>query len=256
MDKQDKMARPGPVDGGTAGPGAAAGLDPDCRPATSGRIPDLALVVCGGEAPPPSVLRRLAACCGLVLAADSGLNHALAAGLAVDCCVGDMDSFQGDLPPGLVVHRHPRDKDHSDTWLALELACRLGARRLWLAGGGGGRMDHLLALRDSLARHPAAERWYTAHDEMICIRKYLGVPVASGSVVSFFAMGAAARVRSRGLRWPLDGLVLDRDFCSLSNETLGGRLEVWVDSGAVLMIRALEAAALLPLETDRQAGPD
>ena len=50
-----------------------------------------ALVVAGGEAPTPALLAGVGTW-DLAVAADSGLDHAAALGVAVDLVVGDLDS--------------------------------------------------------------------------------------------------------------------------------------------------------------------
>src|SRR5258708_30199321 len=57
---------------------------------------DAALVFAGGDRPPGAVTARLPAA-ALVIAADSGLDHAAALGRAVDLVVGDPDSVDLEL---------------------------------------------------------------------------------------------------------------------------------------------------------------
>lgn len=78
------------------------------------------------------------------MAADSGLNLALAAGVPTDLVVGDLDSLQPGLERRFPVQRHPRDKDASDLELALEEAFRRGAREGLVLGALGGRLDHTI----------------------------------------------------------------------------------------------------------------
>jgi len=78
------------------------------------------------------------------VAADSGLNLALAAGVPTDLVVGDLDSLQPGRERGFEVQRHPREKDASDLELALEEAFRRGAREGLVLGALGGRLDHTL----------------------------------------------------------------------------------------------------------------
>jgi len=51
------------------------------------------LLVIGGDGPPPGILARLAADAGFTVAADSGLDGCIAAGVVPDLVVGDMDSL-------------------------------------------------------------------------------------------------------------------------------------------------------------------
>src|SRR5262245_40434058 len=107
-----------------------------------------ALVFAGGDAPGPIDADLAAA--PIVVAADSGVGHALALGLAVDLVIGDFDSaepahVERAIALGARVDRHPADKDATDLELALDAARELGATEITVLGVGGGRLDHLLA---------------------------------------------------------------------------------------------------------------
>ena len=96
------------------------------------------VVVTGGDAFDPAL--AAAALASLppdvpVIAADSGADHALGAGLSVSHLVGDFDSLHPDTldrlaAGGTRIERHPVDKDATDLELALDAAEALGARRV------------------------------------------------------------------------------------------------------------------------------
>src|SRR4051812_24037733 len=96
----------------------------------------LVVVVSGGPGPldpllgAQVVVETGAAADVVVVAVDSGVDHALALSLAVDHVVGDLDSVSpGGLiaaeAAGALVHRHEADKDATDLDLGLELAASL-----------------------------------------------------------------------------------------------------------------------------------
>ena len=109
--------------------------------------PETIVVVAGGHASIGPVPGLPAA--DLVIAADGGVDRALALGLHVDLAIGDFDSV---TPAGLAaaeaagarVERHPAAKDATDLELALDAAIALGPARIVVVGSGGGRLDHLL----------------------------------------------------------------------------------------------------------------
>ena len=86
-----------------------------------------------------------------MIAADGGVDRALALGLRVDLAIGDFDSV---TPAGLAaaeaagarVERHPAAKDATDLELALDAAIALGPARIVVVGSDGGRLDHLLGI--------------------------------------------------------------------------------------------------------------
>ena len=110
---------------------------------------DAALVFAGGDAIPRG-LGELLDRDRLVIAADSGLDHAHSLGFHADLVVGDLDSVDPDVlraarEQGTEIELHPAEKDSTDLDLALEAARARGAIRVTVVGGNGGRLDHLLA---------------------------------------------------------------------------------------------------------------
>lgn len=183
----------------------------------------------------------------LVLAADGGLDHALAAGLRPAGLVGDLDSVS---PEGLAwanehatISRHDPAKDHTDTELALDVAADLNPARLTLLSGGGDRLDHTLAVmgalgRPSLTAVPVLEAWW-AHQRIRVLhgpaRAFLTPP--RGSTLSLVAIGGpCAGVTTSGVRWPLRGATLEPlAGLGVSNEVTGDEVEVVVSSGVLLV---------------------
>jgi thiamine pyrophosphokinase len=114
-----------------------------------------AVIVADGDVS-PDALANLSAFVGdgerpLVVAADGGALKAELLGLVPDVVVGDLDSVSTEAvsslrQAGTQVLRHDRNKDESDTQLALREAISRGARSLLIVGGlGGRRIDHGLA---------------------------------------------------------------------------------------------------------------
>src|ERR1700745_1744224 len=100
------------------------------------------VVVISGAAPVSDIALAAIPARGQIVAADAGVDHARAAGLAVTLAVGDFDSALslGDVP----VERHPREKDATDLELALHAALALEPGRLLVVSGAGARLDHLV----------------------------------------------------------------------------------------------------------------
>lgn len=200
-----------------------------------------AVVITGGEAdgarPPPA---------DLVIAADSGLQHAAELGIAVDLVVGDLDSVSeavlaGAERRGAAVERHPADKDATDLELALAAARRRGAARVVVVGGAGGRLDHLLANALLLGNDAYADlelEWRAAGSRAVVVRDAAEVAGAPGDLVSLLPLGGPAHgVTTSGLRWPLDGETLPAGATrGVSNEMTAAAATVAVDAGSLLMI--------------------
>ncbi|MDR2259237.1 MAG: thiamine diphosphokinase [Treponema sp.] len=197
----------------------------------------------GGEGPEPETCRCLAEGAALIAAADSGLVRAEAAGLRPDWVLGDMDSLDDPrrletYPPGRVL-RHPRDKDYTDTELAFSFLLEKGCDEIWLIGGGGGRADHLFALRSLFERDPCPARWITAGEDMYCLKGpgELALSIAAGGLLSVFPLGDGPwEAQSGGLKWPLEGLSWNRGFFGLSNVAETGDFFIRAGAGRFMVI--------------------
>jgi thiamine pyrophosphokinase len=201
------------------------------------------IAIIGGEGPKSKALKKLAKLADLIVAADSGLVACEEAGIAPDWIVGDMDSLDNPqrlekYPPERVI-RHPGDKDFSDTELALSLLWEKGCGEVWLAGGGGGRTDHLLAIRSLFERQKAPDRWFTAGEEIIRLKEGQSrcVDAAIGGVVSVFPLGKGPwQAESAGLKWPLNGVAWKSGGFSLSNVAQEAPFELRSKKGEFMVI--------------------
>jgi thiamine pyrophosphokinase len=207
-----------------------------------------AAVILNGSPDPPDLLRRAAERADLVIAADGGALHALAAGIVPDLVVGDMDSL-GDEGTrrvesrGALLERHPVRKDKMDGHLAVAAAGERGATGLDLVCATGGRTDALFALPHLLL---AAERRgmrasvVAEWGGMVVVenadRTVVGGP---GESVSVFPVSGAARgVTLEGFEYPLEDATLEAgDTLGFHNELAGGEARVSVSDGVLLVIQ-------------------
>jgi thiamine pyrophosphokinase len=205
------------------------------------------VVVAGGDPLGPDVLDGVPAD-ALVVAADSGVDRALAIGLRVDVAIGDFDSvsvagLEAATAQGAAVDRHPEAKDAIDLELALDEAARLGAERVVVVGGGGGRLDHhlanlLLLAHDKYARLDVEARMSAARVHVVRDRAEI-VGRADGLVSLLPVHGAARGVRTEGLLYPLSGDSLPAGTSrGVSNRFVGDRAVVTIDEGVLLCVVA------------------
>jgi thiamine pyrophosphokinase len=109
--------------------------------------------------------------CSFICAADSGLDVLISWGLEPDLVVGDMDSISDpailDRYPGTM--RYPADKDDTDTEIGIHELRARGYQRILLIGGGGGRLDHLLAIRALFEKPWGQDEWLTHRERVVRI---------------------------------------------------------------------------------------
>ncbi|MDR2097315.1 MAG: thiamine diphosphokinase, partial [Spirochaetaceae bacterium] len=151
------------------------------------------LVFIGGEAPGRETCRRLAREADLIAAADSGLICAEEAGIRPDWIIGDMDSIDDksrldNYPPDRVL-RFPAAKDFTDTELAVNLLLEKGCGEISIAGGGGGRLDHIFAIAAMFEREKPPCRWFTKNENIFLVSGEFHCQIPEGGLVSVFPLG-------------------------------------------------------------------
>ena len=199
---------------------------------------------------PPGELRLASGRPAFVIAADQGLRHLEAAGIAPDLIVGDFDSL-GTVPSGENVIRHPVEKDDTDMMLAVKTGLGRGCRTFVLYGGIGGRLDHTYANLQTLAYlsdHGA--RGYLLGDGFIATAwkdGTLDFPAGLTGPVSVFCPGEKAEgVSIEGLYYPLQNAVLTSGFpLGVSNQFTGVSARVSVRKGTLLAMWQEAPASLL-----------
>jgi thiamine pyrophosphokinase len=207
----------------------------------------VALVFAGGDPVDGDIAARLPQSGVTVIAADSGVEHALALGRPVDLVIGDFDSadpaaVEAAVAGGAEVRRYPADKDKSDLELALHAARAGGAKRVLVVGGYGGRLDHFLANALLLASPSFADLDIEAlvgDARITVIHRAADLSGTPGDVVSLLAVGGPARgVRTAGLRFSLQGEdLLPGSTRGVSNEFSKPAATVSLEHGALLAVQ-------------------
>lgn len=183
-----------------------------------------------------------------IIAADSGLDHAVAAGLRPTVLVGDLDSISAHgkmwaYAHELEIDQHPVDKGSTDTELALVRAVATEADTLLVFGAAGDRFDHALGTIAALG-NPILARFETvrlALDETTIYILHAGrsvtLDLAQDSSFSLLALHGACRgVQVTGARWPLtDASFEPSSTLGISNETTG-LLHVAVADGILTLV--------------------
>ncbi|WP_455382407.1 thiamine diphosphokinase [Salinispira pacifica] len=201
------------------------------------------ILITGGDAPSLDDVKPWLSVDALVVAADSGYDTAARYGVVPDLVVGDMDSIGSrdsvlDLPEEKRAI-YSQEKDYTDTELALEALRKRGADEVIVVGGGGGRLDHLLGIVALFDRPNAPTAWILPRDQVFLVQGRWSIAGVMGETLSFFPAGTTVcRMRSIGLKWPLDGLEWGRGAVGISNVATADEIVVEMTSGRLIMVRS------------------
>ena len=186
-----------------------------------------------------------------IIAADGGLDRALAAALHPHRLVGDLDSISTEgqawaTAHGVEIDVYDTDKDATDTELALALAAAAGCSELLVLAGIGDRLDHTLgtivslgapALRDLTSVRMV---WGDSLVQVAHSNRTVKLHAHDGATFSLIALhGTCAGVSIAGARWPLhDAMLQPASSRGLSNEFVDESVVISIGEGTVTVVQS------------------
>ncbi|WP_299676955.1 thiamine diphosphokinase [uncultured Roseobacter sp.] len=193
------------------------------------------MTLVGGGALPDGDLAAALALAPTCVAVDGGADAVLAAGVSPAAVIGDMDSISEGALARIPADRQHRiaEQDSTDFDKALR---SIAAPLIVAVGFCGLRIDHQLAAMHTLVMRPDVTCLLVGAEDIIflCPRQ-LRIPMAPGTRVSLFPMGAVTG-RSEGLTWPIEGLQFAPDGVSGTSNRATGDLMLEMDAPAMLCL--------------------
>ena len=182
-----------------------------------------------------------------VIACDSGLDHADRYGILPDIVLGDFDSLSDKNKDRLSkgefkIMRYPKEKDDTDTALAMKHALDLGCKDIRMVSVFGNRMDHSIANIQTAhygAEHGAMIRMYDEDTEIIVFSgTEVTVTAREGYGLSVFALSDTCRgVSIKGTRYEIEEAELVNSFpLGQSNEFKGKEAVITVKEGTAMVV--------------------
>ena len=187
----------------------------------------------------------------LLIGADRGICFLKEKGIHPTHIVGDFDSASGDALeyfkqfPEIPIRTFNPVKDFTDTAIAMELAMEEGADRIYILGGTGTRLDHVVA-NIKLLSH-ALERkkeciLMDAHNRIRLIDQPMTIEKKKqyGKYVSLFAFGGQVKgLTLRGFFYPLTEYdMTPENPIGVSNEITAENGEISFSSGMLLVMES------------------
>jgi len=203
---------------------------------TNGSVPELDLILAEQKG------------AGIIICVDGGAVWAKEHGITPHMIIGDMDSIPLELlcyfrEKGIEIIQYPREKDETDTQIAVDIALKHGADEITILGGAGSRIDHtygniLLLVRIHMrgARGKILDR----HNEIYVSKNTFVIDGKPGQTLSILPLGENVKIsRTQGLYYPIRDKLLPIDYpYGVSNVFTQHQATIEVVSGWAIIIRA------------------
>lgn len=181
-----------------------------------------------------------------IICADGGARHALELGLNPNIILGDFDSLAHEIQESLKGKQiewiaYDREKDETDSELALSHAIEKGYTTILLFGVFGTRLDHMLTnifALDYLSKLHTDITIIEGNQEIRIITDHIKLHGKAGDLVSLLPLkGIAKKVTTQNLQYPLTNEDLLFGYSrGISNVFTKPTAEIFVKEGTLLVI--------------------
>jgi thiamine pyrophosphokinase len=202
-----------------------------------------ALIICNGNPPPQTLLKRLWREADYRVAADGGANLLHVLNLLPDAVVGDFDSLHPDLQKQLpdTILFHVKEQDTNDADKAVRHCLKLGFTEINLLGADGGRQDQFLSILEILFKYAPLARLiiWTPLERLEFILDTWKESLPQATTLSLLPLfGGAQGVVSQGLKFELNNhaLLPGKSPSGVSNEVLSNPVTVSIQEGQLLLV--------------------
>jgi thiamine pyrophosphokinase len=207
-----------------------------------------AVIVCNGSVFNYFGYRKYFEKAGLIIAADGGAAHLKRFQSTPHLLVGDLDSITGEdleryVKRGVEILKFPKNKDMTDTELAVECAIQRGYKNIIFIGAMGTRADHTLSnvfMLKNLMDRGLRGTIVNEYNEITLIKDRIELDREENVKVTLLSLTDRVEgVTTNGLQYPLDNATLHMgSSLGVSNEFADSKAEVTIKSGLLLVIKS------------------
>lgn len=178
-----------------------------------------ASIIAGGRFVLTDLIKKELESSDYIIAADSGLDYLLDNNIKVDIIVGDFDSmserakkFSEENKESLLVF--PREKDYTDSYIAIKYAVEKGYKDIRLFGFVGTRLDHTLnniLFLDYLHNHGVKAEIIDENNKAFILEGKISInkeSLGEFNYISVIPTVSEIILTSKGLKYDVENLLL------------------------------------------------
>lgn len=199
-----------------------------------------AVLFLNGELADLSLVRKQIRKSDLMVGVDGGTRHIFKLKLKPDLIIGDFDSLKKKTG-GIPIIKFPKDKDFTDTELAIAQVIKQGYQEIVLTGWLGRRLDHMISNLMTIANFPVKISIVEGRQQMFLVKDKITVRGKPGDLVSLIPLlGDCLGVKTQGLKWRLQGETLKvGQGRGLSNVMTSTKATIKLKKGCLLIVKTI-----------------
>ena len=197
------------------------------------------MIVCSGEDYSPDKIKQYAAEANYIIACDGGTDILLKCGIKPDMVMGDMDSTKmlGEIEQGgWEVIRFPREKDYTDSELAIQKALEMKPKHIYMFAATGSYVDHSLVNIIAIVRNAPICEIVTSNAVISFKTESFEFENGINRRFSLFPITDVKNIRLIGAKYQYPKSDLVPWEFSLGNEGIAETVKVEFDSGSMLLV--------------------
>lgn len=207
-----------------------------------------AVIVCNGSIIDYSYHKKFFEGADFIVCADGGASHLKKLGMEPHVLLGDFDSisrkhleYYASLKVKIL--KFPKEKDMTDTELAVNVAVDRGYKDIVIIGGTGTRLDHTMSnifLLKQMLDRGVRGRIINEYNEIYLTADSIEVKAEEGFNISLLpATERVEGITTRGLYYPLKGETLEMGSSKgVSNEFVADTAHISITSGLLMVIKS------------------
>lgn len=183
-----------------------------------------------------------------IISADGATNHISKLNIVPNVIIGDFDSIDSSIlkeyeNKGVKILGFKKDKDETDTDLAVKHALELGFKDILMFGCTGDRFDHTFAnvsLLRMLINKDINASISDYKNEIYLIKDKIKLEGKEGDYLSLLPLSEKVEgVTTEGLKFPLkDAEIIMGKTIGISNEFISSKAIVHIRKGLLLVIKS------------------
>lgn len=206
-----------------------------------------AVVISGGQRISEKRALELTGEADLIICADKGAEYAADYGVSPHIIMGDMDSIDKRILLGFKnteIIIYPKEKDYTDTQIAVMKAIELGAKEITLICATGLRSDHALANIRLLIHMYENNVTGKIEDDENTIYLCTGKTTFNnekGKTISLLALSDKTEgITLRGFKYSLENISAGLKWTTgISNEIVSDYAEITVEKGKLIIFEII-----------------